>query len=59
MSDETPPLRPHGDPLLPQSGERENATRHGADTDPADLPAPEPIDDPDRSGDEDPGAGAD
>lgn len=58
MTNETPELRPHGDPLrehLPTDSN--DAERVGPDTSPADLPAPEPVDD--VGSDQDPGAGAD
>jgi len=56
---EQPPVeRPHGDPLRPHLPTGEGADSD-ADQSPADIPAPEPMDGPERSGDDDPGAGAD
>jgi hypothetical protein len=55
MANEPPELRPHGDPMrenLPTGEDRPDP-----ETSPADLPAPEPVDDVDS--DQDPGAGAD
>ena len=60
MTNEPPELRPHGDPMrenLPTGDEDGDTGRPGPDTSPADLPAPEPVDDVDS--DQDPGAGAD
>jgi hypothetical protein len=55
MSNEPPEVVPPADPLRPHpTGEPEPA-----ETKPSDLPAPEPKEDLDPSGDEDPGAGAD
>jgi hypothetical protein len=59
MTNEPPDLRPHGDPMrekLP-TGEDDDTGRVGPDTSPADIPAPDPIDD--VGSDDDPGAGAD
>lgn len=58
MTNEPPELRPHGDPLRPDpaSGAGDD-DRPDAETSPADLPAPEPVDDVDAG--DDPGAGAD
>jgi hypothetical protein len=55
---EQPPLeRPHGDPMRPHlTGDGDPADEERS---PSDLPAPEPVDGPERSGDDDPGAGAD
>jgi hypothetical protein len=50
MSDAPDTTPPHGDPLRPVAD---------PDTSPSDIPAPEPVDGPDRGGDTDPGAGAD
>jgi hypothetical protein len=58
VTDEPPAVRPHGDPLVPHHTPRE-AGEPTPETPPQDLPAPQPEDGPDRSGDEDPGAGAD
>jgi hypothetical protein len=55
MSNEPPELKPHGDPLRPHAV----PDLDEAETKPSDLPAPEPKDDLDPSGDDDPGAGAD
>ena len=56
MSEQQPDLRPHGDPLRPVT---EPPAAPDPERSPSDLPAPEPEDGPDRSGDDDPGAGAD
>ena len=56
MSNEPPQLRPHGDPLRPHLDRGDD---DGKETPPSDLPAPEPQDGVDPSGDDDPGAGAD
>lgn len=54
MTNEPPPTRPHGDPLVPH-GEPDDDRR---DDSPADIPAPEPEEGGDQ-GDRDVGAGAD
>jgi hypothetical protein len=58
VSEELPKERPHGDPMRPHlpTGDDRPADEEQS---PSDLPAPEPVDGPDRGGDEDPGAGAD
>jgi hypothetical protein len=57
VSEQPPDLRPHGDPLRPHPGAPDDGREE--ETAPSDLPAPEPVDGPDGSGDRDPGAGAD
>jgi hypothetical protein len=57
MSDNTPDVRPHGDPIVPHSSPDEDERRPDPDAPPSEIPAPEPID---KVGvDDDPGAGAD
>jgi hypothetical protein len=59
MSNEPPELKPHGDPLRPHAVPDLDTPDAGAETKPSDLPAPEPKENLDPSGDDDPGAGAD
>jgi hypothetical protein len=55
MTDNTPDVRPHGDPLVPHSSRDDD--QPDPDARPSDIPAPEPIDQ--VGSDDDPGAGAD
>jgi hypothetical protein len=57
MTNEPPELRPHGDPMREHLPTDTDTGRVEPDTSPADLPAPEPVDDVES--DQDPGAGAD
>jgi hypothetical protein len=57
MTDNTPAVRPHGDPLVAHSDDDQDGSRPDPDASPADIPAPEPIDQ--VGSDDDPGAGAD